>query len=172
MTLRLPMPGKIYQPSAPTRWLTTFLHVTEQDVMGCSAAEIAEVEAAAGRPLPLAYRQWLREAGRGIRSGVAADHFQRSHMAYPRLLELRAVALEALQGWGNASLLQTAFPFYNWEFWCTYLLDLSQPWDDPPVLMLDADGRRIDRRFGSFSEFMMIEIFQLADALEMRRRLG
>jgi len=125
MGMRLVMPGAIYQPGAPTRWLTAFLHVPTQDVLGCSEAEIAEVEASAGRPLPLAYRRWLQEAGRGVRSGVGVDHFSRSWLIYPRALEVRRMAVEALEGWGDPSLLERTFPFYNWEFWCTYLLDLS-----------------------------------------------
>jgi hypothetical protein len=170
VTYRLPVPGYIAQPGAPTRWLTTFIHVPEQEIIGCTEKEVAEIEAEAGRPLPLSYKQWLREAGRGIGNGGVADHFRRSYLMYPDVLKVREMAKEALRGWGDESLLGRAFPFYNWEFWCTYLLDLSELWEDPPVLQLDADSQRVDRLFPSFSCFMAYEIFKLADGLEMSRR--
>ena len=163
------MPGEIAQPGASTRWLTTFLNVPLNEIIGCTVGEIAEIEEFAGRSLPLAYRQWLLEAGKRIGSGSVSDHFQRSHLLYPDMFEVRDIAEEVvLECQADVSLLDRAFPFFNWEVYRLCLLDLSQSLEDPPVLGLNEHTGNANLWYRSFSQFIGWEIFVLADALAIR----
>src|SRR5688572_26898697 len=117
----------IAQPGTLTRWLDTFLHVPSDKLVGCSETEISAIESAAGLPLPPSYRQMMREAGKSIGSGRIKDHFDRSFLTYPGVLEVREVALEIA---ADPSVLAQAFPFYNWEVYDLCLLDLSQERED------------------------------------------
>jgi hypothetical protein len=60
---------------------------TEATIIGCSAAEIETVEADVGRPLPLAYREFLAKMGRG-----AGSFFVGTDLFYPILLGLTQAA--------------------------------------------------------------------------------
>ena len=168
MRINLPIAGYIVQPGATTRWLSTFLHVPLAEIEGCTAQEVAEIEAAAGQPLPPAYRQWLVEAGRRIGPTEIYSHFQRAWMLYPEVLEVREIVEEVIADQGDQSLLSRAIPFYNWEVYRICLLDMAHPYEDPPILMLDEQTGLAHPCSGSFSQFIGWEIFQLADATAMR----
>lgn len=171
MPQSLAMPGSIAQPGATTRWLTTFLHVPLPEIEGCTPEEVAEIEAAAGQPLPLAYRQWLVEAGRKVGPPRIQSQFQRAFMLYPEVLEVREIVAEIIaETGGDRSLLDRAIPFFNWDIYHICLLDMSPPREDPPILRFDDHTGRARLSLGSFSQFISWQIFQLADGIAMTAR--
>lgn len=66
MTQPLFSAADITQPGSVTRWLVNFLHVDRDTIVGCTEIEVVEIEAMCSRPLPIGYKQWLREAGRQV----------------------------------------------------------------------------------------------------------
>ena len=72
------MPETVAHPGTLTRWVVNFLNVPRAQIVGCTEADLAEVEKLAGRPLPAAYRQMLREIGRSVGTGNVHAHFRRS----------------------------------------------------------------------------------------------
>jgi hypothetical protein len=164
--------GHLATPGTFTRWVGTHLRVPPGEVVGCTEAEIADVDAAAGRPLPAAYRQFLQEGGKVVGSGWVADHFSRSSLVYPRVLNVRDVALEMLddlkEAAGDPTIVQRAFPFYNWEGYLIRLLDLTGG-DDPPVLLIDEETGEARVEFDTFSAFMRSEVGPLADVIRRLR---
>lgn len=60
---------------------------TEANIIGCSAAAIEQVEADVGRPLPLAYREFLAKMGQG-----AGSFFVGTDLFYPAILGLTRAA--------------------------------------------------------------------------------
>ena len=86
---------------------------------------------------------------------------------YPDVLEVKGVAADLLRG-GDARVLETAFPFYSWEVYATFLLDLSRPADDPPVLAIDEETRTVHPETRTLSHFIATEIFDLADVRRLR----
>jgi hypothetical protein len=159
----------ITQPGSVTRWLTHFLRIDRDDVVGCTEAEVDEVQAACARPLPAGYKQWLREAGRRVGPPRVNNHFNRSCMLYPSMFELREAVIDFMEdSQASDALLATAFPFFDWEGYRYCLLDLSVRNDDPPVLQLDEDTGRPFQVFPSLSRFIGWEIFVLADCFALR----
>jgi hypothetical protein len=159
----------ITQPGSATRWLTHFLRIDRDDVVGCTEAEVDEVQAACVRPLPAGYKQWLREAGRRVGPPHVNSHFRRSYLLYPMMFELREDVIGFMEdSQASDALLETAFPFFFWEGYRLCLLDLSVPNDDPPILQLDERTGRPFQVLPSLSSFIGWEIFVLADALAFR----
>ena len=122
-----------------------------EEICGCSAAEIAEIEAASGHAaqLPAQYRSFLREMGR------SAGHFLRgTDVFYPQILKLRNIALALLRecavGW---SLGSHDFVFSSHQGYQFLFFDWSRG-DDPPVMLFlegDTEPRQV---FASFSEWL------------------
>lgn len=165
---RLPMPGQILQPGTATRWLIHFLRVPPEDIIGCTPEEIAVIEEAASHRLPLAYKQWMVEAGRTSGSNIAADHFRRAKVLFPKVLEVRETLTGVLDESGAPrSLLETVIPFYDWEVYRLLVLDVSRPSENPPVLAVDESTGHPWLIYPSFSQFLIHEIFCLADGIAM-----
>ena len=159
----------ITQPGSVTRWLVNFLHIDRDAIVGCTETEVDEVEATCGRPLPLGYKQWLREAGRQVGPPRIDDHFRRAYRLYPDVIEVRNHIVDFMEDVRKSDeLLSTAFPFYSWEGYRICLLDLSGSYEDPPVLQLDEAPGLPLQAFHSLSRFIGWDIFVLADVITPR----
>src|SRR5512132_684960 len=101
------MPETIANPGTLTRWVVNFLDVPQAKIVGCTDAEIAEVETLAGLPLPRAYRQMLREIGRSVGTGRVHAQFRRMSVLYPDVLEVKGVAADVIRSaGGDAGVLE------------------------------------------------------------------
>jgi hypothetical protein len=162
--------GKVAVPGTLTRWLTDYLGVRADELVGCTDEEIGKVESFAGPALPAAYKQMLREIGKGLGRGGVHHEFDRADMLYPDVLGVREIAAGVIQhAGGDLTLLDRAFPFYNWEVYRICLLDLAQANDDPPVLLLSEVTGQARRASETFSEFLATKIRDLA---EIRARIA
>lgn len=117
-------------------------------VVGCTQAEVAEVEVAAGGPLPGIYRLFLQRMGR------SAGAFMRgTDVFYPEVLRLRRVANGLLQECGcKWQLGETAFVFSSHQGYQFLFFDRALG-DDPPVLHYlegDPGPREVATSFSSW----------------------
>jgi hypothetical protein len=102
---------------------------TADAVVGCTAAEVQEVGARAGGPLPAVYRAFLERMGRS-----AGDFMRGSDFLYPTLLGLRAEAEAPLRERGcNWRLHEAAFVFMGHQGYQFLFFDRLAG-DDPTVL--------------------------------------
>lgn len=108
------------------------------------------------------------EVGRTSGSNLAADHFRRAKVLFPKVLEVRETLTGVLdESDAPRSLLETVIPFYDWEGYRLLVLDVSQPSEDPPVLAVDESTGQPWLLYPSFSRFLIHEIFCLADSIAM-----
>lgn len=113
-------------------------HVTEilvqrkmamkESIVGCSAQEIDEIEAAVGRRLPLAYREFLAQMGHG-----AGDFYMGTDIFYPRLHGLGQAARDLVaEEKSNLALPNEAIVFMMHQGY-QFLFVRNDEGDDPPV---------------------------------------
>lgn len=160
-------PADFSRPGTITQWLQLYLDIPSDQIVGCSEAEVAEVERVAGRPLPAAYTQMLREMGRQV--GTDDNTFRRSWMLYPHVLEVRDIAADVIRGENaDASVLEWAFPFFNWEGYNIRLLDLSEQVPDPPILGLSEVTGCTYRQYEKFSQFLALRIMSAIGVRKLR----
>lgn len=102
--------------------------VTENTLRGCSPAEIEQVAVDVGRPLPLAYQEFLAKMGRGAgRFYVGTDLF------YPNLLGLSEAAHELVaEDEAGIALPEDAVAFMMHQGY-QFMFFRTGEGDDPPV---------------------------------------
>jgi hypothetical protein len=162
-------PADFSRPGTVTQLLQTYLELQSHEIVGCSEAEVEEVERVAGRPLPASYKQMLREMGRQVGPELHDDTFWRADMLYPQVIEIRELAADVIRhANADVAVLDHSFPFYNWEVYDIRLLDLSEPLDDPPVLELSEITGRTRRQYERFSQFLALQIMSAVGARKLR----
>ncbi|QDU43509.1 SMI1/KNR4 family protein [Symmachiella dynata] len=101
---------------------------TENTIRGCSATEIEEVQADVGRPLPLAYREFLAKMGRG-----AGDFYVGTDIFYPTLLGITEAAHELVaEDEAGIVLPKDAIAFMMHQGY-QFMFVRTDEGDDPPV---------------------------------------
>jgi hypothetical protein len=160
--------GRLADEGTITRWLGHFLGVEASEIRGCTEAELVQIERLSPKPLPLAYKQFLREAGIAVGHAEVASHFSRACLLYPQVLAVKPIAVE-LAGTEHSELFSRIFPFYNWEVYRLCALDLKEDNEDPPVLIIDEQTGSERRLFNTFSQFIGWEILMLADAITLKQ---
>lgn len=107
----------------------------ERDIAGLSDIEVLEVESAQGVKLPMIYRDFLKECGRG------AGLFERdADFFYPAIKSLKEELSEMLAEEGiDFCIPENAFVFsaYQGYQYCYFLCSDNQ---DPPVYKIDDGG--------------------------------
>jgi hypothetical protein len=101
---------------------------TPQTLVGCSGADLQQVESAAGGPLPRVYRRFLERMGR------SAGNFMRgTDVLFPEVLRLRRTAEALLRECGAPfSLGALDFVFSSHQGY-QFLFFNRVAGDDPPV---------------------------------------
>ncbi|HYX28635.1 MAG TPA: SMI1/KNR4 family protein [Pyrinomonadaceae bacterium] len=120
----------------------------ESELIGCSEAEIVELEATFNLSLPETYRQWLKTMGRG------AGHFLAGSDAfYPTVIENRKYAEELLAETGQPFVLEPdAFVFlihqgYQFLYFLTH-----EGHPDPPVIY-HLEGAEPEQRWTHLTDY-------------------
>ena len=117
---------------------------------GCTADEIAEIEARCGIALPLSYRRFLAAMGRS-----AGDFLVGTDFTYPPLLDLRPqadrllVECSAKIALNEADFVFTLHQGYQFLF---FRCGLS---DDPPVFYYEEGALGFVQVAGSFSAWLI-----------------
>ena len=102
---------------------------TKRDVVGCSSAEIEELERYFDLELPASYKDFLEKMGKG-----AGLFLQGTDVFYHRLFEIREAMEEVLGLDGNPfSLTKKTFVFSSHQGYIFHFFDTSQHLDDPRV---------------------------------------
>jgi hypothetical protein len=120
--------------------------VTAATLVGCSAADIEEVETAAGGPVPAMYRRFLLKMGRS-----AGDFMRGTDVLFPRVLTLRETA-EALLRTSPFNLGPSDFVFSSHQGY-QFLFFNRLAGEDPPVLYFlegETRPREVSPRFSAW----------------------
>ena len=119
------------------------------EIKGCSEAQVAEVEASFGMPLPQSYREFLLTAGRG-----AGGFMLGTDVFYPRILETTKWGANLLvESNESFSLPSDAFVFAMHQGY-QFLFFRATEGDDPPVYYyFERDGMP-QRISDSFSDYL------------------
>jgi len=135
----------------------------EPTIRGCTLAQVAEVEARHGHPLPSEYREYL------MAMGLEAGEFLRgSHAFYPEILELNDWTIEALaEGGLTFDFKTTEFVFLNHGGYLAYYFDTADG-ADPPVWFFRESNPQGEQVADSFTA-MMDQLF--ADSVAAKRAL-
>lgn len=127
----------------------------DTSIQGCSPRELAQIECAAGRPLPTAYKEFMAHFGK-----CAGRLLRDVEMFYPSILELRENAIEILEDRTarDVSLPACSFVFgvRNYEQFVCFS-DLS---DDPPVQLYVSGDPEFITVASSFWDFISKELEQ------------
>src|SRR5262249_39989403 len=113
----------------------------EDELLGCTEEQIAEIQASAPFPLPNEYKAFLRMMGRG------AGEFMEGHaysVFYRRVIGLDAVAKSRSYLLPHFDNPQNSFVFlgYDGEVWLFFKGDEG---DDPPIYCLGNERRETKR---------------------------
>lgn len=122
---------------------------TENTVRGCTAAEIEQIAADAGHPLPAAYRGFLATLGRGAgRFYVGTDIF------YPSVLGLTDAARN-LVGEDEAGLRlpEDAIVFIMHQGY-QFMFIRATEGDDPPVYYYMEQSGVFERKADKLTDFL------------------
>ena len=121
------------------------------DFVGCSPAEIREVETGSKVVLPRFYAQFLETMGRG-----AGGFLKGSSVFYPELLRLRGYAEDLLREGGTAFQLgERDFVFYVHQGYQFAYFHADVGDDDPPVWCFEEGWETPKERWGSLSAFFL-----------------
>lgn len=121
-----------------------------EEYEGCTEAQVAEVEASFGRPLPASYREFLLAAGQW-----AGDLFKGTDILFPRVVELNDGAVELLaEGDSDFSLPPDAFVFLMHQGY-QFMFFRATEGDDPPVYHYHEGDDAPRRISDSFSNYML-----------------
>lgn len=121
---------------APVEGLISVGLCKREEIEGCSEAQVAEVEASFGRPLPASYREFLLPAGQG-----AGRFLRGTDCLYPRILETTAEGAELLvESKEKFSLPTDAFVLSMHQGY-QFMFFRASEGDDPPVYYyFEGDG--------------------------------
>ena len=139
-------------PNEPIERAVRQLHdsglASASDVVGCTAAEIAHVEAQASVQLPRLYKEFLSRMGRSTGAFLKGSDF-----TYPAVTTLRSDAdrlpEDSRAGW---KLKAADFVFLGHQGYEFLFFDCAQG-DDPPVQLL-TEGENPREVFPRFSEWL------------------
>jgi hypothetical protein len=142
----------------PKQFVTRLLAAgiaTPREIIGCSADEIAALEAFHGIKLPLAYTDFLRVAGR-----CAGKFIYDVDFLYDKLFTLNALAADLLNDWekGQLKLPTNAFVFamrYGEQF---MFFEADGKNDDPPVFFYFEGHKKFKHIANSVWEVLEAEL--------------
>lgn len=128
--------------------------ISSSSFVGCSASEIAAVEAHFNCDLPKSYRAFLAVAGR-----AAGKLFKGTDIFYPRLVQLQCEAIRLFLENG----VQQTLP-ENAKVFCMhqgYEVNYFLPGSDNPAVYQYVEGQNsATKSWESFSEFLRQSILQ------------
>ncbi|HQU93948.1 MAG TPA: SMI1/KNR4 family protein [Pyrinomonadaceae bacterium] len=141
---------------------------TYWSMSGCSQSEIQRLESTIDLKLPVEYEAFLRKMGHG-----AGRFMQGTDMFYPRLLDNRSAAEEALEREGFPFyLLPSMFVFSSHQGYIFHLFDCDTHLEDPPVLGFQEGEPALTRISDSFSQFLSQILDEEIRGWEQHRRLA
>jgi len=115
--------------------------VTENTIKGCSAKEIEEVAADVGRPLPLAYREFLARMGRG-----AGDFYVGTDLFFPSVLGMGAAAHELVaEDEGGIVLPPDAIAFMMHQGYQFMFIQADEGEDPPVYYYMEQSGEFVEK---------------------------
>lgn len=128
----------------------------DNEIVGCTDDEIGDLERCHPRPLPFAYRQFMREAGKH------AGYFMHGEMFfYPEVKKAVDIASELLTTSDGGSLLtHNHIVFYQHEGYDIYLMDCLQDDVDPPVFRYDERSDSLRMFTPAFSQCLRLFIVE------------
>ncbi len=131
------------------------------EMRGCTDSEIEEIQAAAGFPLPAAYVEFLRIAGRSM-DEIGSDY----SMFYPNVIKSNIVIQQDYSKQLNN--IERRFVFFHWRgdaisFFC------ENSGDDPPIMGINSDGTIVLKN-SSFTAFLDELIYGYETWREAARR--
>ena len=122
---------------------------TEDTLLGCTTAQIDEVEADVGVPLPIVYREFLARMGCG-----AGRFYVGTDIQYPALLGLTQAARELIgEDEAEIRLPEDAVVILMHQGY-QFMFVRSGEGDDPPVYYYMERTGRFDRMADSLSRFL------------------
>ncbi|CAK7007141.1 SMI1/KNR4 family protein [Saezia sanguinis] len=131
----------------------------EEDIQGCSIAEIEHLEKSAGLQLPGQYKEFLLAVGKG-----AGSFFQGSDIFFPLMNGLNKEAIELLEENDEEfDLPENAFVFLMHQGYEFDYFDTSNGNDPPVYQYVEGNGPPV-LTWGSFSKFLNDSIMQHAKA--------
>jgi hypothetical protein len=135
----------------------------KQEIFGCSAGEIRQLEASIGVPLPGLYRGFLEVMGRG-----AGDFLIGSDLFFPEVMGLRAAAEGLLADCcPGVSLPENALVFFMHQGYQFLYMLTGEGEDDPPVYYYLEGKEAPELKWPHFSAFL---IGCLEDEVAIRAR--
>jgi len=122
-------------------------------IVGCEEGEVRALMRAQGvRQLPGDYQGFLRLAGRR-----AADFRDATEMFYPLLLQTKDWIVESIKACADPfQLPQRAFVFASHQGYNYWYFDDAEA--EPPGVVNWIEGRRPERRFTTFSDWLGSEV--------------
>ena len=124
--------------------------VTENTLRGCSDTEIEEVTADVGRPLPLAYREFLAKMGRG-----AGKFYVGTDIFYPRVLGLTEAAHELVaEDEADLVLPEEAIAIIMHQGY-QFMFVRADEGDDPPVYYYMELSGEFVQKANQLSQFLI-----------------
>jgi len=122
---------------------------SKENIQGCDAIQIAEIETDCGCELPVAYREFLARMGRR-----AGDFYVGTDMFYPVLLGLTKEAHDLVaEDNSDISLPQDAIVFSMHQGY-QFLFFRAQDGDDPPVYYYMEQSGTFVKKDDSLSKFL------------------
>ena len=135
----------------------------DDPLVGCTAAEIDEIERKVKVTLPAIYREYLSKMGRS-----PGDFLRGEECCYPELTTLTDDGRELLSESGSAYKLQpTAFVFWMSQGTQFSFFDTKKG-NDPPIYHYREDDPEPLKRHEHFSEYME---YMLANEIAVRDRI-
>ena len=123
---------------------------TENTLRGCSATEIEEIQADVGRPLPLAYREFLAQMGLG-----AGDFYVGTDLFYPSLLGVTKAAHELVaEDEADIVLPEDAIVFMMHQGY-QFMFVRADEGDDPPVYYYMERSGEFVKKAVQLSQFLI-----------------
>jgi hypothetical protein len=121
----------------------------ESDLCGCSLSELEAVEEKLGKPIPLAYRNFLKIMGRG-----AGRLFLGTNAFFPGILELTEIAAEIVsEDPSHIKLPEDALVLTMHQGYEFMFMRKSEG-DDPPVYHYLEGRGGFDKRQERFTEYL------------------
>lgn len=119
-----------------------------EELHGCNELEIRELEAHFQFRLPLAYREFMKLAGKG-----AGSFFKGTDIFFPRVLGLQSEAMGLLAELGKSTILGTCAKVFcmHQGYEINYFLSEEE---DPPIFQFFEGQESPTKAWNTFSQFL------------------